>query len=110
VKNSAPQIVARIAMPQHPHFFILIRGTKPHSLGALLRFKTARNLRRENRRQPAHQFVSATEKPHCGSLEESPSDLPKSALVKKLSRFNNSSLVIFPQYFTSKLLRLRLQN
>jgi medium-chain acyl-[acyl-carrier-protein] hydrolase len=61
-----------------------------HSLGALLCFETARSLRRENRRQPAHLFVSATEAPHRRSAEEPLSGLPKSALVKKLREFNGA--------------------
>jgi len=61
-----------------------------HSLGALLCFETARNLRRENLRQPAHLFVSATEAPHRRSLEESLSGLPKNELVKKLREFNGT--------------------
>jgi medium-chain acyl-[acyl-carrier-protein] hydrolase len=63
-----------------------------HSMGALLCFETARALRRENRRQPAHLFVSATEAPHRRSREESLSGLPKSELVKKLYEFNGAPL------------------
>jgi medium-chain acyl-[acyl-carrier-protein] hydrolase len=59
-----------------------------HSLGALLCFETARSLRRENRRQPIHLFVSATEAPHRRGMEESLSGLPKSELVKKLRQLN----------------------
>jgi medium-chain acyl-[acyl-carrier-protein] hydrolase len=59
-----------------------------HSLGALLCFETARSLRRENRPQPAHLFVSATEAPHRRSSDERLSGLPNSALVKKLREFN----------------------
>jgi medium-chain acyl-[acyl-carrier-protein] hydrolase len=55
-----------------------------HSLGALLCFETARSLRRENWRQPSHLFISATEAPHRRSSKELFSNLPKSALVKKL--------------------------
>lgn len=65
-----------------------------HSLGALLCFETARNLRRENLRQPAHMFVSATEAPHRRSLEESLSSLPKSELVKKLREFNGTPVEV----------------
>jgi medium-chain acyl-[acyl-carrier-protein] hydrolase len=61
-----------------------------HSLGALLCFETARSLRRENWRQPAHLFVSAAEVPHHRSREESLSGLPKGALVKKLREFNGA--------------------
>jgi len=53
-------------------------------------FETARSLRRENRSQPAHLFVSATEAPHRRRLRESLSGLPKSALVKKLREFNGA--------------------
>jgi medium-chain acyl-[acyl-carrier-protein] hydrolase len=65
-----------------------------HSLGALLCFETARSLRRENRRQPAHLFVSATEAPHRRRKEESLSDLPKGALVKKLREFNGTPVEV----------------
>jgi medium-chain acyl-[acyl-carrier-protein] hydrolase len=54
----------------------------------LLCFETARSLRRENRRQPIHLFVSATEAPHRRGMEESLSGLPKSELVKKLRQLN----------------------
>jgi surfactin synthase thioesterase subunit len=65
-----------------------------HSLGALLCFETARSLRRENRNQPAHLFISATEAPHCRSPEESLSCLPKSALVKKLREFDGTPVEV----------------
>ena len=65
-----------------------------HSLGALLCFETARSLRRENRRQPAHLFVSATEAPHRRVIDESLSDLPKSELVKKLREFNGTPVEV----------------
>jgi medium-chain acyl-[acyl-carrier-protein] hydrolase len=55
-----------------------------HSLGALLCFETTRSLRRENRRQPVHLFISSTHAPHRRETTESLSGLPKSALVKKL--------------------------
>jgi medium-chain acyl-[acyl-carrier-protein] hydrolase len=61
-----------------------------HSLGALLCFETTRSLRRENRPQPAHLFVSATEAPHRLCIEEPLSGLPKGALVKKLREFNGA--------------------
>jgi medium-chain acyl-[acyl-carrier-protein] hydrolase len=61
-----------------------------HSMGALLCFETARSLRRENLRQPAHLFISATEAPHRRQREESLSGLPKSALVERLREFNGA--------------------
>jgi medium-chain acyl-[acyl-carrier-protein] hydrolase len=65
-----------------------------HSLGALLCFETARSLRRENRRQPAHLFVSATDAPHCRSPEDPLSSLPKSALVEKLRGLNGTPVEV----------------
>jgi len=65
-----------------------------HSLGALLCFETARSLRRENRPQPVHLFVAATEAPHRRSQEEPLADLPKSELVEKLREFNGTPLEV----------------
>jgi medium-chain acyl-[acyl-carrier-protein] hydrolase len=61
-----------------------------HSLGALLCFETARSLRRENHRQPATLFVSATEAPHRRRREEELSSLPKNELVKRLREFGGA--------------------
>jgi surfactin synthase thioesterase subunit len=80
------RIVAQELLPYLDKPFVFFG----HSLGALLCFETARSLRRENRRQPAHLFVSAIEAPHRRSLKESLSGLPKSALVKKLREFNGA--------------------
>jgi medium-chain acyl-[acyl-carrier-protein] hydrolase len=65
-----------------------------HSMGALLCFETARSLRRENRRQPAHLFVSATEAPHRRSPDELLSGLPQSELVKRLREFNGTPMEV----------------
>jgi medium-chain acyl-[acyl-carrier-protein] hydrolase len=85
IRRLAPlsRIIAQESLPYLDKPFVFFG----HSLGALLCFETARSLRRENRRQPAHMFVSATEAPHRRSMEESLSGLPKSALVKKLREF-----------------------
>jgi medium-chain acyl-[acyl-carrier-protein] hydrolase len=61
-----------------------------HSMGALLCFETARSLRRENKRQPTHLFVSAAEAPHRRIREELLSGLPKNELLKKLREFNGA--------------------
>lgn len=65
-----------------------------HSLGALLCFETARNLRREGGRQPTHLVVSAARAPHRQSLDEQLSSLPKSVLVQKLREFNGTPLEV----------------
>jgi medium-chain acyl-[acyl-carrier-protein] hydrolase len=80
------RIVAQELLPYLDKPFVFFG----HSLGALLCFETARRLRRETRRQPAHLFVSATEAPHRRSEEEPLSSLPKGALVKKLHAFNGT--------------------
>lgn len=61
-----------------------------HSLGALLCFETARNLRRENHLEPAHIFISATESPHRRNPDEPLSTLPKTELIMKLHEFNGT--------------------
>jgi medium-chain acyl-[acyl-carrier-protein] hydrolase len=78
------RIVAQELLPYLDKPFVFFG----HSMGALLCFETSRSLRYENRRQPAHLFVSATKAPHRRILEESLSGLPKSELVKKLREFN----------------------
>ena len=92
IKGLAPlsRIVAQELLPYMDKPFVFFG----HSLGALLCFETARSLRRENRRQPAHLFVSAIEAPHRRSSEESISSLPKSALVKRLHEFNGASVEV----------------
>jgi medium-chain acyl-[acyl-carrier-protein] hydrolase len=88
IRGLAPlsRIVAQELLPYLDKPFVFFG----HSLGALLCFETARSLRRERRRQPAHLFVSATEAPHRRSSDEPLSGLPKSALVKKLREFNGA--------------------
>ena len=90
IRRLAPlsRIVAQELLPYLDKPFVFFG----HSLGALLCFETARSLRRENRRQPDHLFVSATEAPHRRSLEEPLSGLPKSALVKKLREYNGAPM------------------
>jgi medium-chain acyl-[acyl-carrier-protein] hydrolase len=80
------RIVARELLPYLDKPFVFFG----HSLGALLCFETARSLRSENQRQPAHLFVSAAEAPHCWSTEEPLSGLPKGALVKILREFGGA--------------------
>jgi len=87
---SLSRIVAQELLPYMDKPFVFFG----HSMGALLCFETARILRLENRRQPIHLFVSATEAPHRRSKEELLFSLPKSALVKKLREFNGTPLEV----------------
>ena len=84
------RIVAQELLPYLDKPFVFFG----HSLGALLCFETARSLRRENRCQPAHLFISATEAPHGRMREESFSGLSKSELVKKLREFNGTPVEV----------------
>jgi medium-chain acyl-[acyl-carrier-protein] hydrolase len=88
IKRLAPlsRIIAQELLPYMNKPFVFFG----HSLGALLCFETARSLRRENRRQPDHLFVSAAEAPHRRNLEEMLSSLPTNTLVNRLRRFNGT--------------------
>jgi len=90
IRRMAPlsRIVAQELLPYLDKPFVFFG----HSLGALLCFETARHLRRENRRQPDHLFVSACEAPHRRSLEEMFSNLSTNALVNKLRELNGSTV------------------
>jgi surfactin synthase thioesterase subunit len=87
---SLSRIIAQELLPYLDKPFVFFG----HSMGALLCFETARNLRRENQRQPAHLFVSATEAPHRRSREESLSGLPKNALVEKLHEYGGAPVEV----------------
>src|SRR6185436_16117913 len=88
IRRMAPlsRIVAQELLPYLDKPFVFFG----HSLGALLCFETARSLRRENRRQPDHLFVSATEAPHRRNPGELLSVLPTNELVNKLREFNGT--------------------
>lgn len=92
IRRLAPlsRVVAQELLPYLDKPFVFFG----HSLGALLCFETARSLRRENRRQPTHLFVSATEAPHRRSPGGPLSGLPKSALIKKLHEFNGTPVEV----------------
>jgi medium-chain acyl-[acyl-carrier-protein] hydrolase len=84
------RVVAQELLPYLDRPFVFFG----HSLGALLCFETARILRRENRRQPSHLFISATEAPHRRRKDELLSDLPKGALVKRLREYNGAPVEV----------------
>ena len=92
IRRMAPlsRIVAQELLPYLDKPFVFFG----HSMGALLCFETARNLRRERQRQPAHLFVSATEAPHRRSGEEAVSGLPKNALVEKLHEYGGAPVEV----------------
>jgi len=88
IRRMAPLslIVAQELLPYLDKPFVFFG----HSMGALLCFETARNLRRDNQPQPAHLFVSATEAPHRRTRDELLSSLPKSELINKLQELEGA--------------------
>lgn len=55
-----------------------------HSLGGLLAFETARELRRKGQPLPRNMFISAVRAPHLPHRDETVHDLPYDAFVKKI--------------------------
>src|SRR5215210_5959700 len=54
-----------------------------HSMGALIAFEMARNLRRSNRCQPRHLFVSGYPAPHLAGLFAHPRSMPEPLLLRR---------------------------
>jgi medium-chain acyl-[acyl-carrier-protein] hydrolase len=80
------RIVAQALQPYLDKPFVFFG----HSLGALLCFEVARNLRRESCLEPAHIYISATHAPQCRDRDELLSTLPRTELIKKLHEFNGA--------------------
>ncbi len=60
-----------------------------HSMGALISFELARELRRSHQLQPAHLFVSSCLSPHSPRRREKVTyNLPESQFIEELRRFN----------------------
>jgi medium-chain acyl-[acyl-carrier-protein] hydrolase len=55
-----------------------------HSMGALVAFELARELRRQNRPVPLHLFVSARRAPQCSQLERKRHLLPAPEFIQDL--------------------------
>jgi medium-chain acyl-[acyl-carrier-protein] hydrolase len=61
-----------------------------HSMGALVSFELARRLRRRQRPQPAHLFVSSRTAPHLDVRKKPLHQLPESELIEELGQFNGT--------------------
>jgi surfactin synthase thioesterase subunit len=61
-----------------------------HSLGALIAFETAREMRRRGHPEPVHLFVSGHGAPQRGVTSERISHLPEAALKERLRRFGGT--------------------
>ncbi|HYH05771.1 MAG TPA: alpha/beta fold hydrolase [Thermoanaerobaculia bacterium] len=66
-----------------------------HSMGAVVAFELARKLRRENRAQPKHLFVSARRAPHLRPWRPSVHDKPDEELVAELRRIAATDPAVF---------------
>ena len=61
-----------------------------HSLGALLSFETARELRRRNCQQPVHLFVSGSRAPQLPDLEPPIHRLPEPKFIEAIKRYQGT--------------------
>lgn len=61
-----------------------------HSMGALIGFELARQLRRQHGPSPVHLFVSGREAPQLQSLEPPIHALPEPQFIAELQRFNGT--------------------
>lgn len=62
-----------------------------HSLGALLSFGLARELRRRGKPGPVHLFVSGRQAPHIPRQERSIAALPDEEFLKEIRRFHGTA-------------------
>lgn len=68
-----------------------------HSMGALISFELARQLRREQRQLPAHLFVSGHSAPQVKDAEPRTFDLPQAQFIEELSNLNGTPREVFEQ-------------
>jgi len=68
-----------------------------HSMGALLSFEIARQLRREGRRQPEHLFLSGRRAPHLPSPGPPTYDLPTEEFLQSLRKLNGTPSEVLEQ-------------
>jgi len=61
-----------------------------HSMGAIISFELARQLRRERRPEPVHLFVSGARAPQVSDRDPPIYNLPDSELLEKLRRLNGT--------------------
>lgn len=65
-----------------------------HSLGSLISFELARELRRRKKSLPACLFVSSFSAPHLANLELPIHTAPDSILIEKLKNYNGTPLEV----------------
>lgn len=82
-------LVAALADALVPHFDLPF-AFFGHSMGSLLSFELARELRRRGRPEPLHLFVSARRAPQVPSREEPIHDLPEPEFLARLRELNGT--------------------
>jgi medium-chain acyl-[acyl-carrier-protein] hydrolase len=80
------QDVARVLLPLLDLPFAFFG----HSLGAIIAFEVARQLRREQRPLPVHLFISAGRAPQFRDRERVAYDLPEAEFIEELRRLNGT--------------------
>lgn len=75
-----------------------------HSMGGLLSFELARELRRRERSLPLHLFVSGRRAPHLPAREEPIHDLPEPEFLEKLRELNGTPEEVLKHQELMKLL------
>jgi medium-chain acyl-[acyl-carrier-protein] hydrolase len=66
-----------------------------HSMGALISFELARELRRRNAVSPLHLFLSGSQAPGMRKIELRMFDLPEKELIAKLHKLNGTPMELF---------------
>lgn len=66
-----------------------------HSMGAKIGFELARHLRRDEKVEPAHLFVSGSNAPQLPKEERPVHDLPEPEFIEELRRLNGTPREVF---------------
>jgi medium-chain acyl-[acyl-carrier-protein] hydrolase len=80
------QTLARVLLPYLDKPFAFFG----HSVGALVSFELARQLRRQNSSSPLHLFVSGRRAPQISNLAPPIHQLPTIAFIEELRRYNGT--------------------
>jgi medium-chain acyl-[acyl-carrier-protein] hydrolase len=97
-------LVKAIADALQPHFAGLPFVFFGHSMGAMLSFELARELRRRGQTLPLHLFVSGRRAPQIPDLEEPIHALPEPEFIVKLRELNGTPEEVLQHAELMKLL------
>lgn len=100
-----PQLLVQaLADALQPYFQELPFVFFGHSMGAMLGFELARELRRRGQRLPLHLFVSGRRAPQVPDREESIHDLPEPEFIERLRELNGTPEEVLAHAELMKLL------